>query len=99
MALYKEDFPVGSKVRVVDRGKLEEFLQQWRYHHKLEPEQLEYADSVAEVEKVEFYHGGDVLYKLRGVPGIWHEQCLASCSYLHRASPPGRRMAARTIVV
>jgi hypothetical protein len=76
MALYKEDFPVGSKVRVVGRAKLEEFLQQWHYHHKLEPEQLKNADCVADVEKVEFYHGGDVLYTLRGVPGIWHEQCL-----------------------
>jgi hypothetical protein len=22
------------------------------------------------------HHGGDELYKLKGVPGIWHEQCL-----------------------
>jgi len=41
------------------------------------PEQLNYAGHVAEVEQVSFYHGGDVLYKLRGVSGIWHEQCLS----------------------
>ena len=23
-----------------------------------------------------FYHGGDELYKLKGMPGVWHEQCL-----------------------
>jgi hypothetical protein len=23
-----------------------------------------------------YYHGGDVLYTLTGVRGIWHEQCL-----------------------
>ena len=25
---------------------------------------------------VAFYHGGDPLYKLAGIPGLWHEQCL-----------------------
>lgn len=23
-----------------------------------------------------YYHGGDELYWLKGVPGVWHEQCL-----------------------
>jgi hypothetical protein len=26
--------------------------------------------------EVGFYHGGDVLYTLDGIPGLWHEQCL-----------------------
>ena len=30
-----------------------------------------------EVEGVSFYHGGDVLYQLKGVPDLWHEICLA----------------------
>jgi hypothetical protein len=25
---------------------------------------------------VGFYHGGDVLYVLEGIPGVWHESCL-----------------------
>lgn len=25
---------------------------------------------------VTFYHGGDELYELKGVPGLWHEACL-----------------------
>jgi hypothetical protein len=30
---------------------------------------------------VGFYHGGDELYELASVPGIWHEQ------NIHRATP------------
>jgi len=76
MAQYKEDFPVGSKVRIADALELQEFQRTWQYHHKLRPEQLTYAGRIAEVQKVGFYHGGDVLYELHGIPGIWHEQCL-----------------------
>jgi hypothetical protein len=42
----------------------------------LDAVQLEYAGRIAEVESVGFYHGGDELYKLQGLPGIWHEVCL-----------------------
>jgi hypothetical protein len=28
------------------------------------------------VKEVSFYHGGDQLYILENLPGIWHEQCL-----------------------
>jgi RHS repeat-associated protein len=76
MPLYKEDFPVGSRVRIADATQLQEFRRTWQYHHKLRSEQLAYAGRIVEVEKVSFYHGGDVLYELRGIPGIWHEQCL-----------------------
>ena len=76
MAIYKEDFPIGSKVRIVDTFRLQEFQRTWHYHHKLRLEQLPYAGRTAEVEKVSFYHGGDVLYELHGIPGVWHEQCL-----------------------
>jgi hypothetical protein len=41
---------------------------------------LDYADRVARVESVGFYHGGDELYKLQGITGIWHEQCLRDAS-------------------
>jgi hypothetical protein len=77
MAVYKEQFPVGSRVRIANSAKLQEFQRMWKYHHKLHADQIEYADQIAEVEKVGFYHGGDVLYELRGVPGTWHESCLA----------------------
>ncbi len=74
--LYKEEFPKGSRVRIAGRSFLEEFSRTWKLHNKLNPEQLNYAGQIAVVEDVGFYHGGDELYRLHGVPGIWHEQCL-----------------------
>lgn len=73
---YKEEFLKGTTVQIADRTSLENFLETWKLHHKLEPEQLNYADKIAKVKSVGFYHGGDELYELRGVPGTWHEQCL-----------------------
>jgi hypothetical protein len=73
---YNAEFPKGSTVRIADRTILEDFLLTWRYHNKLKPEQLQYANKVATVNSVGFYHGGDELYELEGAPGLWHEQCL-----------------------
>jgi len=74
--LYTATFPPGSKVRIADRQFLENFVATWKFHNRLLPEQVGYAERVAVVEKVGFYHGGDQLYNLEGIPGIWHEQCL-----------------------
>jgi hypothetical protein len=73
---YKEEFPVGTHVRVANRDSLEEFARTWKLHHPLEPQQLERAGATATVTSVGFYHGGDELYQLEGVPGTWHEICL-----------------------
>ena len=73
---YKEAFPAGTEVRVADREFLDDFVAAWKYHHKLQPEQLACADRMTKVAGVGFYHGGDPLYKLAGIPGPWHEQCL-----------------------
>jgi hypothetical protein len=73
---HRESFPVGSAVTIAPLDKLEDFRQSWRHHHPLEDEQMAYAGSAAQVAKVGFYHGGDVLYTLEDVPGIWHEGCL-----------------------
>ena len=75
---YKEEFPAGSKVQIVDVALLKEFASSWKLHHPLENSQLEFAGAIAEVEGVSFYHGGDELYRLRGLPGFWHEQCLGA---------------------
>jgi hypothetical protein len=75
-SVYKEAFLKGSMVKVADRSILEKFFETWNLHNKLKPEQLDYADQIAEVESVGFYHGGDELYKLKGIPGIWNKQCL-----------------------
>ena len=76
MAAYREDFRVGSSVQILDVNELEEFVRSWKYHHKLGTEQMKFAGRTATVEGVSFYHGGDPLYTLRGLPGLWHEQCL-----------------------
>jgi len=75
MPPYQELYPVGTCVRIASRRDLEEFARSWRFHHKLKPEQLGYADRVTQVKSVSFYHGGDVLYEFKDVPGTWHEQC------------------------
>jgi hypothetical protein len=74
---YNADFPVGTRVRIANRAFLEEFIRTWRYHNPLQPHQLDHAGTIAEVEKLGYYHGADELYWLRGVPGIWHEACLS----------------------
>jgi hypothetical protein len=74
--LYNEEFPRGSLVKIASRSFLENFVKTWKLHNKLQPDQLNYADQVAEVESVAFYHGADELYRLKDIPGIWHEQCL-----------------------
>jgi len=73
---YSEEYPIGSKVRVSSRGALEDFRARWKLHHPLSADQLDYAGRATTVAAVGFYHGGDVLYTLAGVPGIWHEQCI-----------------------
>lgn len=76
--VYNAEFPKGTKVRIGTRATLEDFLKNWGYHNKLELWQLNYAGRLAEVESVTFYHGGDELYSLKDIPGVWHEQCLES---------------------
>ena len=70
------EFEVGSEVRIADRAFLEGFMEEGQYHHDLEPEQLEHAGAVARVKSIEFFHGGDEIYTLEGIPGVWHEECL-----------------------
>jgi UDP-N-acetylglucosamine--N-acetylmuramyl-(pentapeptide) pyrophosphoryl-undecaprenol N-acetylglucosamine transferase len=73
---YQEKFPVGTGVRIVHRDVLEDFMRTWKFHNKLRPEQLEYAGDAGKIKSVGFYHGGDVLYEIENIPGIWHERCL-----------------------
>ena len=73
---YNAEYPVGTFVKIVDRRALEEFMRNWKLHDKLQPEQLEFASRTGKVKSCGFYHGGDELYQIEGIPGIWHEQCL-----------------------
>jgi hypothetical protein len=76
--LNNAEFEVGTEVRIADRAFLEEFLEAGQYHNELEPEQLEYAGHTAKVQNVSFFHGGDEIYTLEGIPGVWHEECLST---------------------
>ena len=73
---YQADFPVGTRVRTADHAELEQFLREWKYHNPLQAKQLAFADRAATIASVGYYHGGDELYQLAGIPGIWHECCL-----------------------
>ena len=73
---YVEAFPAGTRVRVAERAALERFRAAWTLHDPLALEQLAFAGAEAAVAEVGFYHGGAALYRLAGVPGVWHEQCL-----------------------
>jgi hypothetical protein len=73
---YREEFLAGSRVRIRDRSALDAFRAEWRWHHPIVPEQLSFAGQQATVRSVAFYHGGDEIYELEGIPGVWHEQCL-----------------------
>jgi hypothetical protein len=75
---YKEEYPVGTIVRIVRRDFLENFMRTWNMHNKLLPLQLDYAGRTGTIKSVGFYHGGDELYEIEGVPGVWHECCLES---------------------
>jgi hypothetical protein len=76
LALYDADYPEGTLVKIVTLQELESFRDSWRFHHPIQPEQLEYANRIVRVKSVGYYHGGDVLYQLEGIPGTWHERCL-----------------------
>ena len=75
---YDAEFSAGESVRIADRQTLEKFQNEWKMHHPLEPSQLQFAERCAEVENVSYYHGGDELYKLKDIHGIWHLACLNS---------------------
>jgi hypothetical protein len=63
-------------VRIADAERLREFRRTWTLHHKLAEEQIKHGRRVTQVAEAAMYHGGDVIYKLEGVPGIWHERLL-----------------------
>lgn len=75
---YNAEYQTGTSVRIETRQALEAFVREWKWHHPLQPNQLSFADAVARVKEVSFYHGGDELYQLEGIPGLWHEENLRS---------------------
>ena len=78
MPPYSERFPIGTRVRIADRDTLEAFRANWHFHNPLPRDQLRFAGQEATIGDLGFYHGGDVIYGLVGIPGVWHESCLTS---------------------
>jgi hypothetical protein len=78
---YNAEFAEGSQVRIASRTYLEEFQRTWQHHNKLTDQQLNYAETLARVASIGFYHGGDEIYELDDVPGVWHESCLTSVTH------------------
>ena len=77
MGHYNPEFPIGSRVRIAGRDVLNAFVREWKFHHPLSANQCEMAGQVARVIDIGYYHGGDVLYTLEGIEGVWHEQLLS----------------------
>jgi hypothetical protein len=69
---YNADFPVGTRVQIADRQTLDTFRRDWHFHDPLQEEQLVFAGRISTVSRVGYYHGGDELYTLKKIPGIWH---------------------------
>jgi hypothetical protein len=78
MPAYNARFARGTRVRVKARPAPDEFAKGWNWHHPLEHGQFAAAGKEFEIQSAVYYHGGDVLYVLSGVAGIWHEACLES---------------------
>ena len=77
MRPYEAEYPEGTIVRVATRDYLLRFARDWKLHNPLAKSQIEFAGAVAAIAEVGFYHGGDVVYRLEGLPGTWHQQCLS----------------------
>ncbi len=75
---YNPMFAPEQAVRIAARTVLDEFFRSYKLHHPLQETQLEHAGKIAKVIRASMYHGGDQLYELRGIPGIWHERLLES---------------------
>jgi hypothetical protein len=73
---YTAEFAVGSAVHIKDRSFLEDFQRRWKFHHPLRDEQVAFAGRTAVVTHASVYHGGDELYQMEGIPGVWNEECL-----------------------
>ena len=74
---YNAEFPTGTRVGIAPIDELVAFKTSWKLHSPLSDDQLRYGGKVTTVTDVAFYHGGDELYSLEGIPGQWHECCLS----------------------
>jgi hypothetical protein len=76
MPEYHEAFRVGEKIRIKSKEYLLNFKKSWKYHNNITNDQIEYGGQEVYVDRIGAYHGGNLLYELKDVPGVWHEQLL-----------------------
>lgn len=67
-----DKFQAGDHVRIRSREILEEFNLHPIYQ-RLQESQFEHAGKPAVIAESSMYHGGHILYRLEGIPGIWHQ--------------------------
>ena len=84
MPAYFPAFIAGERVRIKPASFLRTYLPpEWQWHHPLSSEQIGFAGEEASIIEVSFYHCGNVLFRLQGVPGYWHEACVEDCLFAH----------------
>jgi hypothetical protein len=74
---YQSKFQKGELVRVKSSEDLERFRLEWKFHDPLTVEQVAQGGRTDHVKEVGYYFGGDVLYTLDNIPGVWHEENLS----------------------
>ena len=75
--LNKAEFEVGSEVRIADRAFSRVFSKPGSTTTSSSPSSSNTPAASAKVKDVTFFHGGDEIYTLEGIPGVWHEECLS----------------------
>jgi hypothetical protein len=73
-----DKFQIGETVQIASREILDEFSRTWKFHHPLQSSQFQHAGRTARITNSFMYHGGDILYELETVPGLWHQQLVAA---------------------
>jgi hypothetical protein len=72
-----DKYQPGDLVLIDSPELLASFARTWKRHHPLETRQMAYAGQSAKIANSFMYHGGDILYELEDVPGVWHQQVLS----------------------
>jgi hypothetical protein len=76
MPQYDALFSKNSYIEIADIGTLKSIAEHWRLHNPLTPQMMGHAGERRRIVEADFYFGGDVIYRLEGIDGYWHEACL-----------------------
>ena len=76
--VHRAAFSIGASVRIKERTELERFARDWTSTNSLTPHQFCDAGVAGVVDSVAFDDGGNPLYTLERIGGIWHEENLVA---------------------